>query len=275
MISGEKGAGVESWASLAPVYDRLFPPGRAQLDFISTVFSRMPLPARRILDVGCATGGYALALSALGYKVVGVDLCEEMVRQARTKADAPSPAEAGSDAAPRPLFVVADMTDLKGLGEPDTPRFDGVICLGNTLAGALSAAELGASLGEMARVLTRGGKAILQVVNYDRIAATGEARFPLITLDKAGPGGRDLVFRRLYVPRADGLITFKTSLEDPETGTRLLAFESLLRPVVRDELEVVAGMAFHGDVEFYGDFLFSAWDVASPATIAVATRGPD
>jgi len=177
------------------------------------------------------------------------------------------------------------MTDLKDLpGEEaggGAGLFDGVICLGNTLAHMLSAAELGTALGEMARVLAPGGRAVLQTVNYDRVAAAGGVDFPPITFTV---GERDMVFRRLYRPRDDGLITFVTIVEEAPTktaaegaavGRRVFRAETLLRPLVREELVTVAEMAFHGEVESYGNFLFSPWNEASPATVVVASREED
>jgi len=86
------------------------------------------------------------------------------------------------------------------------------------------------------------------------------------------PEHPELVFRRLYLQRADGLMSFVTTLQ--ETGAALAVFrsESVLRPITQDELAAVARLAFHGAIEVYGDFLFSPWTEASPATVVVATR---
>ena len=43
---------------------------------------------RRVLDPGCGTGSYALALAALGCAVTGLDLSPGMLRKAREKAAA-------------------------------------------------------------------------------------------------------------------------------------------------------------------------------------------
>lgn len=43
-------------------------------------------PGRRVLDVGCGTGGVALACAALGSEVVGIDRSAEMLAVARSKA---------------------------------------------------------------------------------------------------------------------------------------------------------------------------------------------
>src|SRR5690348_3687789 len=49
---------------------------------------RIAGPARlTILDVGCGTGFLALLFAALGHTVTGVDLAEQMLEQARHKAD--------------------------------------------------------------------------------------------------------------------------------------------------------------------------------------------
>ena len=45
-------------------------------------------PRSRVLDVGCGTGRYALALGALGFDVVGIDESPEMIRHARQKTGA-------------------------------------------------------------------------------------------------------------------------------------------------------------------------------------------
>jgi glycine/sarcosine N-methyltransferase len=261
--------GNETWAGLAPFYDRLFPPRRPQLDFIGTVVARMHHPARRLLDVGCATGGYSLALAEAGFAVTGVDLAPEMVRLARAKAAGLAKSRPGL-ATPR--FLTLDMTDLQGLPQREAEPFGAVICLGNTLSSLLSAAELGTALGEMARVLGLGGKAIFQVVNYDRMEAAGDMRLPPIILPARPPEHPELVFRRLYLQQADGLLSFATVLQEAG-GTRVVfRSESVLRPITRDELAAIARLAFHGAVEAYGDFLFSPWTEASPATVVVATR---
>lgn len=285
---GEEREGEERlWDGLAPYYDLLFPPGRTQLDFLKTVLGRARRPVRRVLDIGCATGGYTLALAELGFEVTGVDLSAEMVRLARLEAERSATARGLTRGGPEPAaavrpprFLVRDMTDLDGLPAPGEPPFDAVVCLGNTLSGCLSALELGRALGEMARVLAEDGLAVLQVVNYDRLGATGELRLPPITVEVPGePGsegpGRKLVLTRLYVPRSDGLVSFSATLTDSDSGRPFLRSETLLRPITRDELVAVAELAFHGEVRVWGDFLFSVWTEASPATVVVAEKVED
>ena len=49
------------------------------------------LPTGPVLDVGCGTGELALALAQRGLTVLGVDLAEAAIAQARAKATAAAP----------------------------------------------------------------------------------------------------------------------------------------------------------------------------------------
>jgi SAM-dependent methyltransferase len=45
-------------------------------------------PVRRVLDLGCGTGGHAVVLAARGYDVVGIDRSPEMLERARARRSA-------------------------------------------------------------------------------------------------------------------------------------------------------------------------------------------
>ncbi|WP_329083408.1 class I SAM-dependent methyltransferase [Streptosporangium sp. NBC_01469] len=61
-------------------------------------------PGARVLDAGCGTGRVAIRLAELGYDCVGVDLDASMLDVARR-------------AAPRLPWILADLSDLGGLGD--------------------------------------------------------------------------------------------------------------------------------------------------------------
>lgn len=74
----------------ADAYDLLYQDKdyAAECDLIERLFQRCgDGPIRRILDLGCGTGNHALPLARRGYEVVGVDRSEDMLAQARRKAD--------------------------------------------------------------------------------------------------------------------------------------------------------------------------------------------
>jgi ubiquinone/menaquinone biosynthesis C-methylase UbiE len=62
-------------------------------DLWRDIAARVSGPGRRVLDIGCGTGGASLACAALGGRVVGIDANAEMLAVARSKAP-PGGAEA-------------------------------------------------------------------------------------------------------------------------------------------------------------------------------------
>lgn len=69
---------------------------------LETLFDELP-PSGPVLDVGCGSGDHAVALARRGLHVVGVDIVEQAIVQARSKAAALPP-----DVAARLEFLVAD-----------------------------------------------------------------------------------------------------------------------------------------------------------------------
>ncbi len=105
----------------------------------------------RILDLGCGTGGNAIALAELGYEVVGIDISEAMIERARRKAKGLENVE----------FRVLDMRSLDFDKE-----FDAAICLGAASAHLLSDEDLHHFLDGVHRALRPNGLLILHV--YDK-----------------------------------------------------------------------------------------------------------
>ncbi|PKP62175.1 hypothetical protein CVT91_00215 [Candidatus Atribacteria bacterium HGW-Atribacteria-1] len=56
-----------------------------ECDFIENVISKYKRNAKKILDLGCGTGGHDIILAERGYEVTGVDLSSEMLRIAKKK----------------------------------------------------------------------------------------------------------------------------------------------------------------------------------------------
>jgi len=99
----------------------------------------------RALDVGCGTGALAWRLAAGGWEVIGLDLCEPMVQQARGKSASP--------AAGRILVTVGDSERLPFA----RGSFDAVTCANSFHHYPHQAVVVR----EMFRVLRPGGRLLL------------------------------------------------------------------------------------------------------------------
>lgn len=113
----------------ARVYDAL---GDAFLPVILRQVDRglenHPPPGRRLLDLGCGTGGFAIEMSSRGYDVVGVDHSEAMLARARRKAESRGA---------RVEWICEDMRRFEAPG-----GFDVVTSLYDTLNHLLTSADL-------------------------------------------------------------------------------------------------------------------------------------
>jgi ubiquinone/menaquinone biosynthesis C-methylase UbiE len=79
------------------------------------LMSELPETGLRVLDIGCGTGELSLVLAEMGNDVVGIDLSEKMLNQARSKAKAHDL---------RIRFELGDADDLPFVNE----YFDAVTC---------------------------------------------------------------------------------------------------------------------------------------------------
>ena len=73
----------------AGFYDALYSDKdyETECDFVESLWKEYcTFPVKSLLDLGCGTGGHALILAERGYEVTGIDISEEMLKQAKKKA---------------------------------------------------------------------------------------------------------------------------------------------------------------------------------------------
>jgi SAM-dependent methyltransferase len=100
----------------------------------------------RLLDVACGTGNTMLPMLERGYEVVGVDISDAMLAEARRKTDG------------RARVIRADMRELPAIGE-----FDLVWCLGDALNYVDTPDELAATFAGFRRNLAPDGVVVFDV----------------------------------------------------------------------------------------------------------------
>jgi SAM-dependent methyltransferase len=236
---------------LAGYYDLIFPAEQSKTAFLHREF--VSVGARRVLDLACGTGTYTLELARLGYEAWGTDLEPALIELAQKKA---------ADAKVAAKFAVGDMREPDALGLV----FDGLFCIGNSLAHLLEKNDLKMALAAMRRVLRSPGRAVVQIVNFDRILASGDTELPLIKRE-------GLRFTRTYRPRGEERLLFDSVLEVTGKEGSADRFENgiALRPIRRTDLETMLLEAGFAAVRVFGDFKYGEYQAAdSQATVAVA-----
>ena len=151
---------------LACLYDVFYAakPYPEEARFVSECFAQAGVPAGgRVLDLACGTGGHALELAALGYEVVGVDIAEGMLQEARRKASS------------RGLSVELLCQDLRRL-DVGKGAYDAAVCLFDSIGFLLTDADISDALCRVRQSLKPGGVFIVEAWHgaamlsaYDRV----------------------------------------------------------------------------------------------------------
>ncbi|MBR8638321.1 class I SAM-dependent methyltransferase [Streptomyces tuirus] len=206
---------------LAAVYDPL-DPDRVDLD----PYLRMAqeFRARRVLDLGCGTGVFALRLAERGFQVVGADPARASLEVARGKPGSERVRWIHGDATTLPSLEGVDLVTMTGnaaqeIVDPDEWR--------RTLRGAREALRPGGRLVFETRVpARRAWEEWNREATYAEtdVPGVGAVEYWVELLDVSGPL---VTFRQVYVFVADGeVLTSESTLrfrERREVEAELLA----------------------------------------------------
>lgn len=198
------------------------------------------LPSKRLLDLGCGTGEHARYFADKGFEVVGVDVSETMLDRARDE-DVPAAVQ----------FLHGDLIHVESVV---TGRFGGAVCLGNTLAHIMEQETLTQLFRGVRAVLLPGAPLVIQVLNYERLAHTGQRCLPLTFIqDQDG----ESIFLRVMTHHDDGSVTFTPSLlryrQDAEPALEVITSHNVpLRGWKRAEMESALEEAGFASRELFG-----------------------
>lgn len=152
-------------AGYAEAYDAVYAAKdyEAECDLVERAFAEHSArTVKRILDLGCGTGGHAIPLARRGYEVVGVDRSASMLAEARAKA---------VDVEPRPSFVEADIRDLALEAE-----FDAALMLFAVLSYQLENKDVIGALSSARRRLVPGALLLFDVWFGPAVLTQGPSR---------------------------------------------------------------------------------------------------
>lgn len=105
---------MSSYQSLAAAYDGLTTDVgyRRRAAYLHRLLQKEREPVKTVVDLGCGTGTITCLLAAMGYRMTGVDLSEEMLTEAARKAELLPQAQ-------RPLLLHQSMSRLRLLEPAD------------------------------------------------------------------------------------------------------------------------------------------------------------
>jgi ubiquinone/menaquinone biosynthesis C-methylase UbiE len=165
-----------SYQQFAYVYDQLMTdaPYDGWLQFLDRVVQKYDHPMREVLDLACGTGSISIPLAARGYKVVGIDLSEDMLAVANDKSQ-----QMGLSIE----WVNQDMTELELPYQVDT-----ILCFCDSMNYVVEGEQVKQTFQRMYNHLTPGGFLLfdmhslhkIQHVFGDRVFGTNDQEISLL-----------------------------------------------------------------------------------------------
>ncbi|HJO92810.1 MAG TPA: class I SAM-dependent methyltransferase [Victivallales bacterium] len=229
------------YSSISDVYDYIFPPSKAQTNFI---LSEIDTPSQKnILDIGCGTGNLSSSLAKHFKSVQAVDLDMEMINKANEKYRLNNL-----------FFSCADMLKISEYFKSD--KFDSIDSFGNTLVHLDSPDEILNFFNETKKLLNDSGKLLIQIINYDRILTNNVKS--LQTIDN-----EHIKFERYYNYLSDKhKIEFKTILTIKESN-QIIHNSVNLYPLLKEETNNLLLEAGFQHISFYGNFMKEKYSINS------------
>jgi 2-polyprenyl-3-methyl-5-hydroxy-6-metoxy-1,4-benzoquinol methylase len=208
---------------------------------------------RTVLDAGAGTGFHSLVLAQLGVQVTAVDISPKMIAVLQDHAQ-----KYGVEV----RSFVSGFTEMpKVVGD----TFDGVFCLGNSLAHAASREELVSWLRAFAKVLRHDGVLVLQNVNYDRILA--ERNRIQSTKDVGSKS-----FTRYYDFEGDRVIFNIRTAERTGSGINESVRKVSLLALKKSALIEALESAGFSDVETFGGMSLGGFEAGTSKDLVIFAR---
>ncbi|MBP2242801.1 SAM-dependent methyltransferase [Cytobacillus eiseniae] len=232
------------YKTLTPFYDQIFPANTLTEQFLSSHL----LKNGNILDVGAGTGNMAITLSKDGFTLTATEPEKKMANEIRSKAVAEN------------LQIKVDTKSMQEIDEFLEP-FDGIYCIGNTLAHLNHLDEIQHFFQHTYEKLHEHGKFIFQIVNFEKVLTNKDFHFPIIKKEA-------FEFQRHYELVGDKILFTTTLIVDGISESNTIP----LYPATANQLLPLLEKIGFKKIEAYGNFKGEAYTVNTPALIVVATK---
>lgn len=238
------------YKTISPWYNHIFPLKKPMVDFVSQVLREGS--DEKVLDIGCATGLLAQSIADRCSQVIGIDLDTDMIWRAKQE-----------NAYDHVTYLEMNMLNIEHLFREET--FDTVLCFGNTLVHLTNEEEIFSALKHITHVLKKGGKLMVQILNYQYILDEGIKALPLIDNEY-------ISFERFYSEQVrDERLIFETRLTVKETED-VISNEIYLYPLLRDQLEDMLLKLGYEAIHFYSNFNREPYEYEHLPLVVEATR---
>lgn len=235
---------------IAKHYDDIFPVQAPQMNFLKKTLGR---DGESVLEVACATGGYAAALAQLGFDVTAMDGKSSMVEACKKRVEKDN---IQMDVVQKSMVQVKELEKV----------FDLVYCIDNSMAHLNSMEDMEKFLTGCFKVLRPDGRLVIQIANYDRILNEHITSLPTIMINSV----EELSYRRLYAYQKDSdkiLYTRKLTVDG-----QTLEDHATIFPLTSKRMSELMEKTGFQEVEIFGDFMKKPYDERTSHQMVVRGR---
>lgn len=234
------------YTTYAWAYDSLIQrPVKERIDFIkSRLYYGQILSGARLLDAGCGTGTYSIALANEGVSVTGIDSSTDLISEAKRKA---------THAQLQINFVIGDILTL-----PMGCQFDAILCRGVLNDLTSTDTRRGVFL-SFAKAMRKGGVLMLDVREWESTVVRKTSN-PITEKTLQTERGQ-LVFRSITTlqPETHSMLIAETHDLQSPAGREKDTFNFVMKCWTQEELGSYLVAAGFDDIEYFGDY-----DAAKP-----------
>ncbi len=236
-----------------------------ELPFIEKVLSELKSSGKtvRVLDAACGTGWHVIELARRGYMASGADISAKMIERAIANSRAADVSV---------TFKVAGFGGLaKAFLSQSIPRFDALLCLGNSLPHVSGLTELVSTLKDFALCLQPGGLLLIQNRNFDAVL---EQHLRWMEPQFYQQGNEEWLYLRFYDFEANGTLGFNMLIlhRDAQFRWQQQIERTILYPLKKNEIEAALKIAGFESHFFFGSMSGETFDPQKSGNLIVVAR---